>query len=452
MIVVSWILANFWHPQAMTKTLATGVPAAPLPRFGFAALLPSALAGEDRIAFRDLMLFAGAMFALSIVAHACTITWTETIPRDGTSLVIGRDFLNLWMYGRAATSADPGQFYDLATYRAALRDLLGMELLGPNWSYPPSVMFLAAPFGKMGYLTALLCWTLIGIAVFCAVARRHVSDWRILFPVLISPAALFCLISGQSSFLTAAVLLAIFASLDRKPVVAGVLIGLLTLKPQLGILFPFMLIASNRWRVFAVAAVTSLVIAVATAVVFGPQVWVDFVMKGLPVQAIVLADADRIATPFFPTVFMNLRGLNASYQMAMAVQAVFSATALGAVVWAFRYRRTADPVLMMALFLACSVTASPYLLAYDLLPMAIVAVILLATARLDAPGRRFAQLVYWTPALQLAFGGYHIPGPALIVPAFAAYLLVQLARSPATVPNPGSPAAMPWSSAAPAPG
>ena len=44
-------------------------------------------------------------------------------------------------------------------------------------------------------------------------------------------------------------LITIFAWLDRRPVAAGVLIGLLTLKPQLGILFPVMLIASARWRV-----------------------------------------------------------------------------------------------------------------------------------------------------------------------------------------------------------
>src|SRR5664279_3991710 len=46
-----------------------------------------------------------------------------------------------------------------------------------------------------------------------------------LIPVLLSHAALFCLVSGQSSFLAAAMLIAIVAWLDRKPVAAGVLIG-----------------------------------------------------------------------------------------------------------------------------------------------------------------------------------------------------------------------------------
>jgi hypothetical protein len=391
-------------------------------------MLPPSLTGDDRVLFRDFVLLGSALFAITLVAYGWTIDWRGAIPRDGSTLVVGRDFLNFWMYGRAASSVDPGQFYDLAVYREALQNLFGIELNGPNWSYPPSIMLLAAPFGQLSYLAALACWTLIGLAVFFAVARQHVPDWRILIPVALSPAALFCLVSGQSAFLTAAMIIAIFALLDRRPIVAGVLIGLLTIKPQLGILFPFMLLGSGRWRAFVAAALTALALVAVTAAVFGPQVWIDFIAKGLPVQGFVLSDPDRIATPFFPTIFMNLRGLDLPAVAAMSIQAVFSAFAIAAVIWAFRFRRHADPALMLALFLACSVTASPYLLAYDLLPLTFAAVALLATSTLDAPGRRLVQLTYWAPALQLALGTWHVPGPALIAPALAVWLLIRLRR------------------------
>ena len=64
------------------------------------------------------------------------------------------------------------------------------------------------------------------------------------------------------------------------------------------------------------------------------------------------------------------------------------------------------------------------------MPLTFAAVALLASTRLDASGRRLVQLTYWTPALQLALGTYHLPGPALIAPAFAAYLLIRLRASP----------------------
>lgn len=86
-------------------------------------------------------------------------------------------------------------------------------------------MLFAAPFGQFGYLAALGLWTLLSRALFLGVVRQHVRDQRTLIALLISPAALFCLISGQSSFITAVMLIAIFAWLDRKPYAAGVLIG-----------------------------------------------------------------------------------------------------------------------------------------------------------------------------------------------------------------------------------
>ena len=407
---------------------------APAPANGFArwlaVYLPPSLGTNERPVYRDVLVFGVALFGLTAIAYVATISWGGTIPRDGTSLAVGRDFLNFWMYGRSAWSENPGAFYDIATYHAAIRDLAGYSLNGQNWSYPPSIMLLAAPFGKLGYLTALAIWTLMGLALFIAVARRNVSDWRILLPVLVSPAALMCLISGQSAFVTGALLISVFALMDRRPLVAGFLIGLLSIKPQLGLLFPFFLIASQRWRVFFAAALTTIALVAFTAAIFGHQVWLDFIQKGLPVQGMVLADPDRIATPFFPTVFMNLRGVDASYALAMSVQGVFSIFAIGALVWAAAFRRNADSVMTMALFFACTVCASPYLLSYDLVPLTFAAIVVLASGQLDRVGRRVVQLVFWIPALQLALGTYHIPGPALMAPVFVAWLVMRLRDTP----------------------
>lgn len=387
---------------------------------------------ENRETARALAILAAFFVAVAAGGYLYTMSWSGDFPRDGTSLVVGRDFLNFWMYGRAAPTADPSRFYDVAEYNHALAALLGANYPGQNWSYPPSILFVAAPFGQLGYLPALLVWTMLGGALFYTIGRRHFDDNRVLIALMLSPAVVLCVISGQSSLVTAAMLVIIFAWLDRKPITAGVLIGLLTLKPQLGLLFPIMLIASARWRVLASASVTALALAAATALVFGPQVWVDFIAKGLPANNLVLADPERIATPFYPTVFMNLRGIDLPYGAAMAVQLVFSAGAAAAVFWTFRARRDADPLWLMALFLACSVTAVPYMLSYDTLALTFVVLLLLGTGSLDANSRRVVQLIYWLPLIQMVFGNWHIPGPALIAPAFAVYVLTRLRTSPGT--------------------
>jgi hypothetical protein len=387
----------------------------------------------DNDAVRLLTITGTAFAILTAIFYIWKMSWSAPFPRDASTLVVGRDFLNFWMYGRAAWRSDPGQFYDPHVYNDTLAALLGPDYPGQNWSYPPSIMLLAAPFGRIGYVPALLSWTFLGLALFVWIVRRQIrerscGDGWLLIPVLVSPAAIFCLISGQSSFVTAAMLLSIMALLDRKPLLSGILIGLLTLKPQLGLLFPFMLAASGRWRVFACATITALAIGGVTTVLFGPQVWTDFVQKGIPAQNIVLSDPDLIGTPYYPTIFMNVRGVGASYAAAMAAQALFSAFAIGAVVFAFRYRRNADTQLRDALFFACAICAVPYLLSYDTLTLTCLAVMLLGAGKLDTLGQTLAKLIYWLPLLQMIFGRFHIPGPALIVPAFAGYLLLRLVQ------------------------
>lgn len=388
---------------------------------------------DDRAALRAFALL-GSVFAIGVVIWlVCTLKPGPAIPRDGSSLVLGRDFLNFWMYGRAAGGPDPGRWYDAGAYQQALGALLGQDYPGQNWSYPPSVMLLAAPFGRMPYIAALAIWTALGLLVLAAALRRNTADLLLLAGCMAAPAGIFCLISGQSSLLTTAMLLGIFALLDCRPLVAGLLIGCLTLKPQLGLLFPVLLIASGRWRVFATASVTTLTIAAITIAAFGFGVWIDFVQKALPVQNLVLSDPDGIATPFYATIFMNLRGIGLPYGAAMVVQSAVALAAAVAVWWAFRTRRDADPQMLTALFLACSIAATPYLLSYDTLALSVLVLRLIAAGQLDARGRILAKLVFWLPLVQMAFGILHVPGPAFIAPAFALFVVARLRSSESQV-------------------
>ncbi len=373
-----------------------------------------------------LLVLGGALFALTIATYLATTNWAGAFPRDKATLVLGRDFLNLWMYGRALfEGGEPSRFYDVATYNDALAQMLGPGYPGQNWPNPPTALVVMAPFGLFSYFPALLAWAGVSFLTFYLAGRREVADLRTLAITAVSPAALLCVLSGQSSWLTTAALLAIFAQLDKRPLLAGVLIGLLTVKPQLGLLFPFALIASGRWRVFVAAGLTALALLAASVALGGIESWHAYIVKALPLQREVLQDAAGTAMPFHPTVFMNIRGLVGNH-VAEIIQFAFTLAAVVAVSVAFRTRRDADPRTLQALFFACTVSASPYMGAYDLLPLTFAAVALIAEEKLDARGRRLAQLVYWTPALQLLFGTVQLPGPGFIAPLFAAYLLQRM--------------------------
>jgi hypothetical protein len=387
------------------------------------------VAKADSKLIRAFAILGGVFFLVFAGFYVVMLSPGGAFPRDPSSLVVGRDFLNFWMYGRAAWSPVPWHWYDVTAYRHALADMLGgAGYPDQQWAYPPSVMMLAAPFGLMGYLPALALWSAAGLAVFAAVMRRLCSDQRILFAMLVSPAAIVCLVAGQSSLLTTATLIGIFWPLDRRRWLAGLLIGLMTLKPHLGLLIPVMLIASGRWRVLGYATCATLAIAGLTAALFGIESWTAFVMQAIPVQSAAAADTQGIMTPIYPTVFSNLHGAGLGYRVAIAVQASVTLCALIAVTWAFGSRRKADPVHLFALFVACTAAALPYLILYDTLPMTAAALLLLGQGKLDATGRVLARLVYWLPLLQVVLGVVHVPGPGLIAPVFAAYLVQRLRR------------------------
>jgi alpha-1,2-mannosyltransferase len=111
---------------------------------------------------------------------------------------------------------------------------------------------------------------------------------------------------GHNGFLTAALIGAALVNLDRRPWLAGLLLGLMVYKPQFGILFPLVLAATGRWRSFAAAAATVAALALITTLVFGVSVWDAFlasthftrtvVLEALKAAALIIAAI--LATPY----------------------------------------------------------------------------------------------------------------------------------------------------------
>lgn len=64
--------------------------------------------------------------------------------------------------------------------------------------------------------------------------------------------------------------------LSMRPRLAGVLIGLMVIKPQFGLLVPVALLAGGHYKTFASAAVTIAVMALFATIALGPAIWIDF--------------------------------------------------------------------------------------------------------------------------------------------------------------------------------
>jgi alpha-1,2-mannosyltransferase len=362
---------------------------------------------------------------------------------DGTNFVYGRDFLNTWMGGRSAFFGGPAPWFDLHAYNLALREMLGDPQYQEHyWSYPPHVMLFIWPLGLMPYLPAYFAWCAIGIALYLFACSSAIPRDRMMF-LAVGPGIAVCIFFGQNGFYTAALLIGGLLCLDRRPILAGVLFGILTIKPQIGCLLPVVLLLERRWITIASAVVTTAVLVIATAMLFGWQIWIDFWQKIVPQQADLMVTGGGMLFACVSSVFFNMRMILLPIGVDWAIQWLVSALTLAAVIWTYWKRR--DPTLSLAFLVTATFLFSPYVLNYDMVVFGFVVALLRARSD-NTMADHYLMIAIWTlpVAMMLAAVG-RIPLAPIVLIAFAVRLLWRLAhegkRENAALPEPGATAA-----------
>ncbi len=128
-----------------------------------------------------------------------------------------------------------------------------------------------------------------------------------------------------------------------------------------------MLVASGRWRVFAAAAATVALLALAVTLAFGAEVWSAFLASTKFTRTVVLEQGD---TGWYKiqSVFAWARMWGGSLTLAYALQGAVTLLVAAALAWL--WRSTAAYPLKAAALLIGSVLATPYSLDYDLMLLA----------------------------------------------------------------------------------
>jgi len=345
---------------------------------------------------------------------------------------IGRDFLNVWMGGRSALADGPAAWFDFPAYNQFLRDFLGRpDLHDYFWSYPPHILLFIWPFGLMPYLAAFVLWIALGFAVFLFAAVASGIERRQLMFISVAPAVTINVFIGQNGFFIAALLIGGLINLDRRPVLAGILFGILSIKPQIGLLLPLLLVLAGRWRVIMSAALTIVLLVVMVACLYGPEIWSAYVAKVLPQQRFLQTHLGGLLFLQVPSAFFAGRLVGLPLGLAWLAQAIVSALALAATIWTFWRRR--DPVLSIGLLVTAIFLVSPYTLNYDMVVLAWV-VGLLRAREDNEPIDHYLLLAVWClPIAMMLAGLAYIPVAIVVLPAFAARLLWKLSRATAAV-------------------
>ena len=371
-----------------------------------------------RFTVAGLALFASAEIAYFLFSPAPSFYLPSVDGFGGTA--IGRDFLNTWMGGRSALAGGPAAWFDYTVYNDVLRSIVGITERY-YWSYPPHVLLFIWPLGLMPYFPAFVLWTLGGFALFLYAAAHGGIERRHLLFLAVAPAVALNVFIGQNGFFTAALLIAGLINLDRRPVLSGVLFGILTIKPQLGLLLPVMLAVSGRWRTMASAAATTAALVAATSWLYGADIWIAYLKNVVPVQHHLQEHGLGMLLLQIPSAFYAGRLLGLPVAADWALQAIVSAAAVAAVIWTFWRRR--DPVLSAALLITATFLFTPYSMNYDMVVVAWAAA-LLRQRQANEPVDHYLIVAVWTlPLTMMLAGAIHIPLALPVLAAFAARLV-----------------------------
>jgi len=362
-------------------------------------------------------------FAMGVMVVGLEVGYLlhSPLPYDPVGYLVGRDFVNTWLGAQLALTGDPGTHFSIDAYNALLAERFSGEYPLHIWSYPPQLLLFTWPWGLMPYMPAYILHCVLGLALYLAVVTDGQRRADHLVLLILAPAVTVNIWCGQNGFLIAALLVGGLIQLDRRPVLAGVLFGLLSIKPQLGVLLPVMLVLTGRWRTIAAAAVTIAVLFAATTFVFGWKVWSAYVNDAMPTQArVFLKDFEHFMT-HMPTAFMGARVAGFSLTIAAWAQAVVSVVTVIAVAWTFWRRR--EPDLSNALFVTATFLVTPYAFNYDMVAFGWVVIKLMDRADNDAWDYGLMLAVWALPFLTVPIGMAGLPVAFLPILAFAGRLI-----------------------------
>jgi len=382
-----------------------------------------------------------AVYALALAALYFIVLGTSAYRGlwfvDEAGRGIATDFIEFWAAGHLALAGNAVAAYDPAQLKAVEALGLGQDFAGLHpWLYPPIFFLIVAPFALAPFLPALCLWLGATLTAYLLAARAILPKPAAVLAALALPAVCFNLVAGQNGLLTAAFLAAGLGFLESQPVAAGVFIGLLAVKPQLGPLIPLALIASGRWRAIFAAAATVAAMIVLSLAFFGRESWLAFLAsQGDAAQTTLVGGGLGFFKLQSAFGLLRVAGLDAA--AAAWGHGICAAAATLAVLWLWR---GPAPYALKAAALAVAVLAvTPYVLIYDLTLLG-VAIAFLAQdgiTRGFLPGEKptlvaiaLAPLLYLVAAEPL--------GPFLYV-ALAALIARRVAAAPVTSGCAGTP-------------
>lgn len=309
--------------------------------------------------------------------------------RDGGNF--GADFIVFWHAGQHVYQKQFLNFYDTALWQKILNNQsLYTAYPFQPFAYPPTIALLLWPLGTLSYNTAVALWTVIPLILYYALLFLFVKPTLrdtdkttrnyiyLLVAASMLPAISANMFTGQIGTWMGVLFLGFFYYERRYPVIAGLCIGLIAIKPQLTPLLPFALIASSRWRIILTAACLIITMIVVTTAWLSIPIWADYMHMSVIFSGLINNNAHWIGK-LAPGPYIALHGLGVPVSLAITIQGIISLVAVAAIIQVYRDKNSNQNI-RQALLAAGILLVPPYSMCYDTPILAVALLPLLAYA------------------------------------------------------------------------
>jgi alpha-1,2-mannosyltransferase len=310
--------------------------------------------------------------------------WNLATPglRGRSGNLKGTDFLHFYTLGTLAAAHRRADLYDMNAQAVVAAERVpqaaGLRYLP---LYPPQVSILFAPLAHLPYAGALALWWALSAAIY---ATCVFTVWRtcvhlrgdgvaVLLLAVGFPAFFHLIAWGQTSALALACFSGAFLLLrTKREFLAGVVLGCLIFKPQLGLAAALVFVAIGTWRLIAGAILSGCAQLAIGILYYGFVPFRQWLVTMWNVRAVLSWLEPRLYQTHCLRTFWSMLIPSATILSGKIVFVLYVISAL-AVLWftISTWRRGRTPLsLRYSSLLFATVLISPHLTVYDLVILA----------------------------------------------------------------------------------
>lgn len=368
------------------------------------------------------------IYALLILTSLIFITirfLSDNIFSNNEAAKPARDFIAFWATSKLSLSGNPSAAYDLNNILVIIKETVGYEQ-GFPWLYPPTFQTIILPLALIDYKYSYILFNIVTMVFFSISARKLAPKREYILAIIAFPAIYTAIIYGQNSLLTAALAILGIYYVDKKPIIAGVFIGTLALKPQMAILFPFALLFGRHWKALISTSLTFVANVLISLYLFGYKTWIVF-FASINTPKLWL-ETGQISWEKMISTFSLAKMVGFTTESAYLIH--FSIALIFISVMIYFWLHKSDIALRGSSLALASIVSTPYAFEYELTWIAIP-ILMLANKNAKEgwlPWQREVLVIAWIfPLLNLALNT--LPGRqiclALLIELMLLSILVQ---------------------------